>query len=61
MADKCEFSLGQSVTYRGKLYRVTGARVMGVTGWRYDLEDDTGNRVEAAWGYQISAVGEQNA
>ena len=49
MNDKPTFSLGQTVEYKGRLYCVVYGSVMGVTGWRYDLEDLQGHTVSAAW------------
>ena len=54
-ADKPTFSLGQTVAYKGRLYRVVAAEIMGVTGWRYDLEDLDGRKVRAAYPHELDA------
>ena len=54
MSEKARFSLGQSVAYKGRLYKIISAEIMGVTGWRCNLDDGQGHTVQAAWEIELS-------
>ncbi len=49
------FSIGDSVGYRGKLWSIKGAEIMGVTGWRYTLENSS-SQITGVWPHEMQAV-----
>lgn len=48
-----EFRVGSWVAYKGEQYQIVAAQVMGVTGWRYCLQNES-RRVNWVWPHELS-------
>jgi hypothetical protein len=53
--ESAKFHLGQGVCYGGRLWKVVSGEVLGVTGWRYDLVNESGQIIHAVYESEIGA------